>query len=109
MKLKPLALISICLLNASVQAGDVKVVERFNLASGARVTAAPAIDGRVGKAEWYGATLMPRLINATDGSTDAQRSRVYIAYDDKNLYVAFQLDRPPNAILPAESDTFALL
>src|ERR1051325_11207486 len=109
MKLKPLALISISLLNVSVQAGDVKEVERFNLASVPRLAAAPTVDGTVGKAEWYAATLMPRLINATDGSVDAQRSRAYVAYDDTNLYVAFQFDRPPHALLPAESDTFVLL
>ena len=91
------------------RAGDVKETGRFNLASVPRLTTAPKIDGVVGKIEWYGATLMPRLINAADGSVDTQRSRVYIAYDDKNLYVAFQIDRPPNAITPAESDTVALL
>lgn len=93
---------------AAAHAGDVKETGRYNLAPIPHMATAPKIDGEVGKAEWYGATLLPRLIDATDGQIAALRSRVYVAYDDMNLYVAFQIDRPAAALLPVESDTFQL-
>src|SRR5256885_1115034 len=90
--------------STSAHAGDVKETSRFNLSPVPRIQKSPTIDGVVDKREWYGATLLPRLISVDDGAIAGLRSRVYIAYDDANFYVAFQIDRPANSLLPAESD-----
>jgi hypothetical protein len=90
------------------QAGDVEQVERFALSPAARISA-PKIDGKVDKVEWYGATLLPRLINQSDGAVDGLRGRVYLGHDDATLYIAFQFDRPPIALIPAEADQVQIL
>jgi hypothetical protein len=89
--------------------GDVKDTARYGLMAIPKIAAAPKIDGTVDKREWYGASLFPRLIGAADGAVAARRTRVYAAYDDANLYIGFQIDRPPNSLAPAEADTVALL
>src|SRR4051794_35626694 len=104
----PLALLG--LFSGAAQAGDVNQTGRYSLAPVARLsTTRPTVDGIVDKLEWYGATLLPRLIGETDGSVAQLRSRIRIAYDDANLYVAFQIDRPPNSLQPDASDTVSLL
>src|SRR5262249_8870034 len=46
---------------------------------------------------------------AADGAVAQLRTRVFAAYDDKNLYVAFQIDRPTNSLKPGTSDSVSVL
>ncbi|MBI4028412.1 MAG: hypothetical protein HY360_25730 [Verrucomicrobia bacterium] len=82
-------------------AGEVKETARFSIAPVPLTGKAPKIDGTVEKREWTGATLLPRLIRSEDGAVTDIPSRVYLACDTNHLYIAFQFDRPPNAITPA--------
>src|SRR5687767_11067955 len=86
------------------RAGDVAMTDRYSLAGIPQIKTAPTIDGAVGKREWYGAALLPRLISTEEGGIAEQRSRVFVAYDAQTLYVAFQFDRPVNAVAPEASD-----
>src|SRR5262245_33452703 len=75
---------------ATVRAGDVKDTLRFNLTPVPLVATPPKVDGTVEKREWYGASLLSRLILAERGVAGDARSRVYLCYDATNLYIAFQ-------------------
>ena len=55
---------------------------------------APQIDGRVDAAEWKDAGVIAALRESTGGGPAAASSRVYLGYDDVNLYVAFVCDEP---------------
>lgn len=72
------------------------------------VEASPTIDGTVDKREWHSATLLPALIDHADANATPQRMRVYVAHDGEKLYVAFQFDRPANALQPGDDDTVAV-
>jgi len=89
-------------------AGDVNDTLRFNLTYVPQIAAPPKIDGVVDKREWYGGSLLPRLILAERGVAADARSRVYLCHDANNLYIAFQFDRPENALVPQEADAFEL-
>ncbi len=91
------------------QAGNVADTQRFNLTPAPHVATAPQIDGVVDKREWYGASLLPRLINADRGIASEARERVYVCHGDTALYVAFQFDRPENALVPQAEDAFELI
>jgi hypothetical protein len=99
----------LCLyLSLNLHAGNVADTQRFNLTPATHVATPPRIDGVVDKREWYGASLLPRLINADRGTASDARARVYLCHDDTALYVAFQFDRPENALVPQEADAFEM-
>ena len=50
------------------------------------------IDGRVDEAEWQGARGTAAFVNTTDGSPSELRATARVAYDDDNLYVAFEVE-----------------
>ena len=87
-----------CVLHLSplAQGGDAEMTDRYSLTGIPQLKTPPTIDGEVGKREWYGAALPPRMISTDEGGIAEQRSRVFVAYDAQNLYVAFQFDRPVN-------------
>lgn len=49
------------------------------------------IDGRVDEDEWQGARSTGAFVNTTDGSPAELRATARVAYDDDNLYVAFEV------------------
>ena len=60
-----------------------------------RTTTAPTIDGALDDEAWRGApqpTGEWRSYNPLNGDTIPQQTRVWIAYDDRYLYFAFQCD-----------------
>ena len=66
-----------------------------------RFDAAPVIDGRIGKAEWAGASRVDDLhqVRPVEFSAPSERTVWYVAYDDKSLYVAAHAyDRTPSEI-----------
>lgn len=93
---------------APAHAGDVQDTLRYNLTPVPLVATPPKIDGVVDKREWYGASLVPRLILAQKGVAADARSRVYLSHDATNLHVAFQFDRPENALVPQPGDLFEM-
>ncbi len=100
-----LLVVLMLMLCADLRGGDIKFTDRFNLASAPRIAKAPTIDGAVDKREWYGAAMLPQLILADSGIASDDRARVLVAYDDTNLYIAFQFDRPENARTPSAAHT----
>jgi len=67
----------------------------------ARVAVAPVIDGRLDDAAWAGAAAVTALVEKQphDGHAPPDRTAVWIAYDDANVYVA--IDCPQTAPLVA--------
>jgi len=61
----------------------------------------PKIDGLVGKDEWLSAAQLGPLKVGRDGVADEHRRDVFIGFDNKNLYIAFQFHRPDGAVKPA--------
>lgn len=61
---------------------------------------APAIDGKVDRAEWLGAAAVGLLAVNTDGVDDGLKRRVFLGYDQDRLYLAAQIERPVNALKP---------
>ena len=55
-----------------------------------RISEAPMIDGRIGEAEWNGATRLSDLhqVEPNEFRTPSERTVWYIAFDDNALYVA---------------------
>jgi hypothetical protein len=55
-----------------------------------RISTAPDIDGQIGDSEWSGAARISDLheVEPIEFTTPSERTVWYIAYDDKNLYVA---------------------
>ena len=55
-----------------------------------RISSAPDIDGRIEEGEWAGAARISDLheVEPVEFTTPSERTLWYIAYDDKNLYVA---------------------
>ncbi len=66
-----------------------------------RFDAAPVIDGRIGEAEWAGASRVDDLhqVRPVEFAAPSERTVWYLAYDDKALYVAAHaFDRTPSEI-----------
>lgn len=55
-----------------------------------RISTAPDIDGQIGASEWSGAARISDLheVEPVEFTTPSERTVWYIAYDDRNLYVA---------------------
>ena len=67
-----------------------------------RISTAPDIDGRIAAGEWEGAARVSDLheVDPIEFTTPSERTVWYIAYDDKNLYVAaYANDADPDAIV----------
>jgi len=67
-----------------------------------RITTAPDIDGRIAEGEWAGAARISDLheVEPVEFTTPSERTVWYIAYDDKNLYVAaYGYDSEPDKIV----------
>jgi len=85
---------SICLAQESVL--DDKRI-RIN-----RISTAPDIDGRIGEGEWAGAARVSDLheVDPIEFTTPSERTVWYLAFDDKNLYVAaYAYDSEPDEIV----------
>ena len=89
-------------------AGDPKDLRRYNLIAVPKIAVAPKIDGLVEKREWYGASMLPRLIRAGKGTTSEECVRLYLCHDTNAVYIAFQIDRPDNALAPQPEDVVKL-
>ncbi len=66
-----------------------------------KMATAPVIDGIIGMDEWQGASMTPRMVqyDRDDRLTDGV-SRFYFGYTDDALYVAWQIQRPKEAVRP---------
>ncbi len=56
---------------------------------------APAIDGSIGYREWYNASAVDGFIDNDTGNMSDLPVRMYVCWDDKNVYVAVSIYRPP--------------
>ncbi len=65
------------------------------------ISSAPRIDGVVDPKEWQNAADFGPLKIHPDGRPDGLERKMWMAYDEKNIYIAFTLERPRNAIPPA--------
>jgi hypothetical protein len=67
-----------------------------------RISTAPDIDGRIEEGEWAAAARISDLheVEPVEFTTPSERTVWYIAYDDKNLYVAgYAYDSDPDQIV----------
>lgn len=72
-----------------------------------QVATAPQIDGQVNRAEWLGAAEIGPFKVGTEGAADELIRRVWICHDEKNIYIAFSIERPVGArapVLPEKID-----
>jgi hypothetical protein len=92
----------------SALAGDAKDFSRFNLISAPKLAVPPKVDGVVDKREWYGASMVPRLLLAGKGTAAEMRTRLWLCHDANALYLAFQAERPPNGLVPHPEDLVRL-
>jgi hypothetical protein len=91
----------ICLLVGSLSLAQETVLDDKRIRIN-RVTTAPDIDGRIGESEWAGAARISDLheVEPVEFTTPSERTVWYIAYDDKNLYVAgHAYDSEPDEIV----------
>lgn len=73
------------------------------------IKSAPAIDGKVDPHEWLEAAQLGPLKVDPDGTPDGLARRVWMAYDSRNIYLAFTLERPKGAVSPAMPATMERL
>jgi len=66
-----------------------------------KLAQAPTLDGTVDPAEWAGAGMMPRMVTfeSDDHLTD-EVGKFYIGYTDDALWLAWQIQRPKDALAP---------
>ena len=57
-----------------------------------RLTASPAIDGKLDDPAWQAAPLVPELHLLTNGGAATEKTAVWAAYDDRGLYVALRCE-----------------
>lgn len=94
------AVMFFALLAGNSWAGDVAVWKRHPIVTAPYLAQAPKIDGQVERAEWQAAATLGLLKVEPEGAAGEQRQTVYVGYDDANLYVGFQLERPAGALVP---------
>lgn len=61
-----------------------------------RMTAPPAIDGRVGEDEWRGAVRSVGLVGAESGALTARRGVFWVGCDGRMLWLAMKTEAPPD-------------
>ena len=68
-----------------------------------RVSAAPAIDGRLDDAAWIEAEQITEFVQLQplDGAPSTESTRVYLAYDSTSLYLAFRAEYTDPAMMRA--------
>ncbi|MCM8803698.1 MAG: DUF6067 family protein [Candidatus Omnitrophica bacterium] len=84
----------------SVWSGEVKQWKKFPVIAVPMVNIPPMIDGVVDKKEWFSAAKISCLLDYYTGLKTEDRTFIYLAYDRENFYVAFQFERPQNALSP---------
>ncbi|MDP7130779.1 MAG: DUF6067 family protein, partial [Planctomycetota bacterium] len=84
-------------------------VYRWPLVTASKLVEAPAIDGKVGKAEWTRAARsapMVRWRGEGEGLLTDDLACYWIGYTDEALFLAWRFDRPPYAIIPKSEGKF---
>jgi hypothetical protein len=81
-------------------AGEVNQWKRYPVISVPKIKIPPFIDGIVDKREWFSAAKISYLLDYYTGVKTEDKTFIYIAYDDEKFYVAFQFERPKNALMP---------
>ncbi|MCM8817635.1 MAG: DUF6067 family protein [Candidatus Omnitrophica bacterium] len=66
-----------------------------------QMSKAPVIDGRVEKTEWLSAVQLAPLVTLEKGLSTRENNFLFVGYDEKNLYLAFQFYRPFHALIPS--------
>ncbi|MBI4027427.1 MAG: hypothetical protein HY360_20750 [Verrucomicrobia bacterium] len=87
----------------AAKAADTNQVDqpfRYLTVSGPKLKAAPTIDGTVNAEEWAGAGMAPRLYHIEEDRLMDLESKFYFGYTDEAFYLAFQIQRPEDAIEP---------
>ena len=67
---------------------------QFPTAEVTSTATAPEIDGNLDDAAWKDKQLKGAMLNVYTSEVAAVQSKVYVTYDDKNLYVAFDMSEP---------------
>jgi len=69
---------------------------------------APKIDGVLDDKAWKGKRLKGAMLNVYTSKVAKVQSRIYVTYDDKYLYIAFDLDEPqPAKMVARQTDPVA--
>ncbi len=68
------------------------------------VTKAPKIDGNIDAAEWLAAADLGPMKSEVDGAADEFERKIWMSYDDRNVYLAFSIERPRDARSPNVPD-----
>lgn len=76
------------------------VTYRWPVVTAPQVSAAPAIDGTVGREEWGGMARLAPAIALGSGVQSDDQAISLVGYTDQALYVAFQVHRAPYALEP---------
>ncbi|MCF7837686.1 MAG: DUF6067 family protein [Candidatus Marinimicrobia bacterium] len=84
----------------TAEAGEVQDWQRLPVVTAPRLTVAPVLDGVVDRAEWTTAAALAPLVDNVTGVADELSRRVFVGYDDENLYLGFILERPQGAEVP---------
>ena len=82
------------------QGGDVADWKRHPLTTVPYMTEPPSIDGDVKREEWQRAATLGPLMILPDGVSDELRRRVWVGYDQKQIYIAFDIERPEHVRKP---------
>src|ERR1043166_2387248 len=105
--MKPTLIASVAVLwvaIASTSFADEKLHERpFRSLSVSvpKLAQAPTLDGTVDAAEWAGAGMMPRMLTfESDDHLSDEAGKFYIGYTDDALWLAWQIQRPKDAVAP---------
>jgi len=92
--------VALAVLAARAGAADETPWERVPHLTVPRLKTAPVIDGTVDRAEWIAAAQLGPLKCGPEGVADELPRRVFMGYDERNVYIGWQLFRPAMAITP---------
>lgn len=94
------SLFFIFLLTGFLWSGEINQWKKYPVVSVPFINNSPVIDGIVDKREWFSAAKISSLLDYYTGLKTDDKTFIYLAYDKEKLYVAFQFERPKNALIP---------
>lgn len=94
--------------DVQLPAGHEQVWQRYATFTVPPLTTEVTVDGHVEVREWLGASMMGYSLEETTGVAIEDRTRVYFAYQEDQLLVAFVFHRPEHNLTPSLEDRFEL-
>jgi|GEM_PF-3235135 len=94
------ALAILCMAAMTVHAGNIEDWMRHPVNTIPKLAKAPTIDGTINRAEWQLAAELGPMLTLPEGVNDPLKRQVFVAYDDKNFYIAWRFDRPKHVVQP---------